>query len=217
MLKNALLACGIVSSLLYAAMNILVPLSWEEYKTASQTVSELSAVGAPTRPTWVFFGVIYTALVVAFGCGVRMAAGVNRSLRVAGSMLIAIGIIGLFWPPMHLRGNAFSLIDALHIAFGVATIILMLLTMWFGAAAFGWRFYLYTIVTIVVFLVFGVLTGIDAPKIAAELPTPWIGVWERINIGAFLLWVIVLASALIRVEVAEHPAGSVARIQPGQS
>ena len=30
-------------------------------------------------------------------------------------------------------------------------------------------------------------------RIAANLPTPWIGVWERINLGVFLLWVVVLA------------------------
>jgi hypothetical protein len=29
-------------------------------------------------------------------------------------------------------------------------------------------------------------------------PTPMIGVWERINIGVFLLWVVILATVLIR-------------------
>ena len=47
-------------------------------------------------------------------------------------------------------------------------------------------------------MVFGVLTFLDAPGIAANLPTPWIGVWERINVGVFLLWVVVLATALLR-------------------
>jgi hypothetical protein len=42
------------------------------------------------------------------------------------------------------------------------------------------------------------LTFIEAPGIAANLPTPWIGVWERINLGVFLLWVVVLAVALLR-------------------
>ena len=42
------------------------------------------------------------------------------------------------------------------------------------------------------------LLSVNAPRIAANLPTPWVGVWERINIGAFLLWVVVLAVALWR-------------------
>jgi uncharacterized membrane protein len=66
----------------------------------------------------------------------------------------------------------------------------------FGAAAFGSRFRLHSIASLVILMVFGVLTFLDAPGIAANLPTPWIGVWERINIAAFLLWIVVLAIAL---------------------
>jgi hypothetical protein len=45
----------------------------------------------------------------------------------------------------------------------------------FGAAAFGRRFRLYSIVTLVILVVFGVLTFRDAPGVGANLPTPWIG------------------------------------------
>jgi len=45
---------------------------------------------------------------------------------------------------------------------------------------------------------------LDQPRLAANLPTPWMGVWERINIGVFLLWVSVLAIALLRAQV-ERP------------
>jgi len=31
-----------------------------------------------------------------------------------------------------------------------------------------------------------------------NLPTPWIGLWERINISVFLLWVVMLATTLWR-------------------
>jgi hypothetical protein len=41
--------------------------------------------------------------------------------------------------------------------------------------------------------------ALDAPRIDAHLPTPWVVVWERINIGVLLLWVVVLAVALLRV------------------
>jgi hypothetical protein len=45
----------------------------------------------------------------------------------------------------------------------------------------------------------------DGPRIAANLPTPWVGLWERINIGAFLLWVIVLATMLLRADKIARP------------
>src|SRR5205807_4883143 len=69
--RRALLVCGIASSLLYVAMTVIVPMRWPAYQSASQTISELSAVDAPTRPIWVPLGVAYSLLVAAVGWGVR--------------------------------------------------------------------------------------------------------------------------------------------------
>ena len=49
-------------------------------------------------------------------------------------------------------------------------------------------------------LLFGALTGLALPQMEANLTTPLIGVWERICIGAYMLWVIVLAIILLRRE-----------------
>ncbi len=209
--RRVLLACGIASSLLYAAMNFFVAMQWADYSSASQTVSELSAIGAPTRALWVPLGIVYTLLMAAFGWGVRVSATRNHPLRVAGGLMVAYGVTGLGWPlaPMHLRGAEFTLTDTMHIVFTMVTVLIMLLAMGFGAAALGKRFRRYSIATIVILFAFGVLTGLDAPRIAANLPTPWIGVWERINIGAFLLWVVALAVTIWRKPpVAAERSGS---------
>jgi hypothetical protein len=99
---------------------------------------------------------------------------------------------------MHLRGESFTTTDVMHIVFASVTLLLMMGMIALGAAAFGREFRRFSFFTVGVFLVFGILTGIDSPNIAANLPTPWIGVWERINIGAWLLWVIVLAITLMQ-------------------
>lgn len=197
-LPQTLLLCGVLSSLLYAAMNVYVPVQWAGYSVTAQTVSELSAIGAPTRFLWVALVSVYGALFTAFGFGVWTSAGSSRALRGVAGVTIAQGLMGFFWPPMHLRGAPFSTTDAMHIAFAAVTLLLMALSMGFGAAALGKRFRLYTIATVLVFVVFGTLTGMDSPHIAANEPTPWIGVWERINIAAFMSWVVVLAVALMR-------------------
>lgn len=49
-----------------------------------------------------------------------------------------------------------------------------------------------------ILLAFGALTFLDAPRLQANLPTPRVGVWERPNVGVFLVWVVVLATALLR-------------------
>jgi hypothetical protein len=202
--RKILLICGILSSLLYIAVNVFVPMLWPAYNCASQTISELSAIDAPTRPIWLWLGILYTLLMIAFAGGVWKSAGQNHALRIAGALLIAYAALGVLWPfaSMHLRevlaAGGGTISDTMHIALGAVTEILYLLALGFAAAAFGKKFRLYSIATFVILLVFGVLTFLDAPGVAANQPTPLIGVWERINIGVFLLWIVVLAIVLLR-------------------
>jgi hypothetical protein len=201
---RALLLCGMVSSLLFFTVNIIVPLQWEGYNLASRVPSELSAIGAPTGKLWAILATPYTFLMLAFGWGVTKAAGENRRLRITGIMLVAYGALGFLWPfaPMHQRetlaagGATFS--DTLHIALGAATVIIYLLALGFSAAALGKRFRIYSIVTFILVLVFGLLTFKEAPGLSRNESTPLIGVWERINIGLFLVWIAVLAIVLLR-------------------
>jgi hypothetical protein len=88
--------------------------------------------------------------------------------------------------------------DTVHQILAAATVFLMFIAIGFGATAFGKPFRLYSIVTIAVLLGFGGLTFLEAPRLEMNLPTPWIGLWERITISVFLLWVVVLATVLWR-------------------
>lgn len=201
-LLTVLLSCGILAPLLYIAMLVFVPLGWEGYSSASRTVSELSAIGAPTRSVWYPLGVIYTLLVAAFGWGIWVSTRGNRRLRVVGGLLIASGVLGLFWPPMHLRevlaAGGGTLSDTLHIVWTAASNLLTLVAMGFAAAAFGTRFRSYSVATMVLMVAFGVLTSVDAPRIQANLATPLVGVWERVIIAVWMLWLVVLAVKLLR-------------------
>lgn len=203
-MRNAALFCGIFSSVLYVAVNIIVPLQYPGYIFASQVVSELSAIGAPTRMLWSVLATPYTFLMLAFAWGIWKSAGENHRLRIAGVSMLAYGALGFLWPfaPMHQRevlaAGGGTVSDTMHIALGAATQIFYMLALGFAAAALGKRFRIYSIVTFAVLLVFGVLTFLEAPGISTNQATPLIGVWERINIGVFLLWVVVLAVLLIR-------------------
>ena len=127
------------------AMTAFAAMQWENYFSASQTISELSAIGAPTRSLWVASAAVYTVLVIAFGWGVWMSAGRIRALRTTGALILAYGSLGLLWPlaPMHLRevlavgGGTMS--DTMHIALASATVLLMLAAMCIAASAFGGR------------------------------------------------------------------------------
>lgn len=200
--EHVLLSCGILAALLYAAMLAFVPMRWEGYRSAAQTISELSAIDAPTRSLWVPLGIVYTLLVAALGFGVWGAAGRNGLLRVVGGALIVNGIIGLFWPPMHLRevlaAGGKTSTDTLHVVWMAGTGLLMLLAMGFGAAALGKRFRIYSIVSMVVLLACGAMTSAAVPRMEANLPTPLMGVWERIDAAVFMLWLVVFTIAMLR-------------------
>ena len=200
--RTVVFVSGLLSSLLYAAMLLCVPLAWKEYSSASQTVSELSAIGAPTRHLWVSLAFVWTVLYAVFGWAVWKCAGRNRKLRVAGGAIVIAALIGLFWPPMHQRevlavGEA-TLTDTLHLVWTIVNGTLTLIAMGFGAAALGKGFRLYSALTMLVVIACGTWTGTYASGIRANLPTPAAGVWERIDIGAWLVWVVVLAVVLVR-------------------
>jgi hypothetical protein len=198
--RKALLFCGVASSLLYALM--IWAIRYEAYSPISQVPSELTAIGAPTEALGARLGWIYTVLITAFGIGVWKSAGGNRAVRIVGGLILAYASLGLLWPfaPMHQRdvlavgGGTPS--DTLHQVLGAVTVFLMFLAIGFGATAFGKRFRLYSIVTVAVLLVFGGLTFLEAPRLQMNLPTPWIGLWERINISVFLMWIVALAAIL---------------------
>jgi hypothetical protein len=202
MATRLLILCGLLSALLYVVMLVAVPLRWPDYHSASWTVSELSAIGAPTRSLWVSLAMIWTALYVAFGAGVWLVADGQRALRGLGSVLIAAGIFGCFWPPMHQRevlaAGGGSATDTLHIVWTAVNGLLTLTAMGLGARALGKSFRRYSIASMAVLVLAGTMTSSDAARVEANLPTPWIGVWERVNIGVWLLWVTVLALALMR-------------------
>jgi hypothetical protein len=201
MLRKILLVCGIASSLLYAAM--IWSIRYEGYNPIAQVPSELTAIGAPTQALWARLGWIYTVLVTAFGFGVRQSAGRHRAVQIVGGLILAYASLGLLWPfaKMHQRevlaAGGGTLSDTLHVVLGAVTVFLMFVAIGFGATAFGKRFRWYSIATIVALLAFGALTFLEAPGLQANLPTPWIGLWERINITVFLLWVVVLAAMLL--------------------
>jgi len=80
--------------------------------------------------------------------------------------------------------------------------LFFLLAVIFGSTLLGKRFRYYSYGTIAILLVFGALTGFQAPQITANKPTPWGGIYERINIYATMLWVAVLATGLLRAQEA---------------
>ena len=209
-MQKGLLVCGIVASPLYALATILGAMDFDGYSTTSQTVSELFAIGAPSKSLVDPLLITYSILWFAFGVGVWYSAGRQRALRVAAVGLIGKEVTGLvvqLFFPMHLRGFEGTSSDPAHGVLTFVGVLFFLTAIGFGSAALGKRFRLYSIGTLLICAVFGALTGLDIERMVANEPTPWMGVWERITIFAYLLWAVVFAIGLLRAPLQQPDNG----------
>lgn len=215
MLRKISLGCGMVSSALYVATDIVAARRYKGYHYADQEFSELTAQGAPTRPFLVALNVIpYDVLVVALGMGIWASAGTARSARQRRAARITAAALfgyaaagtaggGLF--PMAVRGTKGTLRNLLHIPATAVMSLFLLLSMGFASTLDGTRFRYYTYGTILTVIVFGVLTSVQGGRLAANQPTPWMGITERVNIYATMLWLAVLSIVLLRRTTRRSP------------
>jgi hypothetical protein len=202
-----LLSCGILSSLLYVVTDALASWWYAGYSYTDQFYSELLATGAPTRPLMLPVSIAYNLLVAAFAAGVWTSVIPKRATRLTGAMMTGYAALSLVTPvffQMDMRGAVVTPSGSMHPPMTAVMSLFILLTMGFGAFLFGRRFRYYSFATIVIVLIFGLLTGLQVPRMEAGLPTPWMGLTERTNIYATMLWFGVLATGLWRTENIKH-------------
>jgi len=197
---RSLLTCGIVASLLFVGTDILAGALWHGYSFIAQSISELSAAGAPTRRLVLPLNLIYYALMIAFGLGVWRLATQNPALRVtalmvAGNAVISAVAVAFF--PMHPGEAVGTLANTMNIVLLGVGMLFFLLAMGFGAAAFRNWFRFYSIGTLLAYLVLTIL------RLSGALPVPagqsaLVGAQERTMVAGYLLWVVMLAIVLLR-------------------
>jgi hypothetical protein len=200
---RVLLLCGFLSSLLYISTDLLACWQYEGYSLIDQNYSELLATGAPTRPLMVLVSIAYNLLVAAFAVGVCTSASPKRTAHITSAIMAGYAVLSMVTPlffQMDMRGAEITARGSLHGHMTVVMSLFILLSMGFGAFLLGKGFRFYSFATIVIVIMFGVLTGLQIPRIEAGQPTPWMGFTERINIYVTMLWFAVLAIALLRAE-----------------
>lgn len=201
-LFKLLLICGILSPLIFVVTDIVAGMMYPGYSFTSQAISELFAIGAPTSGFVVLFFTVADVLLIAFALGVWISVDRNWALRIMAVMMTGNAINGLvLWNffPMHMRGAEMTFTDTMHVALAGTGVIFVLLALVFGAIAYRNWFRYYTVVTILLLLTSGIVF-LYAPDVGANLPTPWLGLSERISTYVVELWMVVLAIVILRVE-----------------
>jgi hypothetical protein len=170
------------------------------YSPISQAFSELLAEGAPSRPFMVAIaGAPYNLLVAALGVGVWMSSNGRRPARIAAALLMLYAVISYLGGTvfqMDPRGAEGSVRTMLHERATAVMVVSMLLAMTVGAFLHGIRFRLYSLGTLLTVLVFAGLSFQQVGLLAAHEPAPYLGLIERVNIYAWMLWVAVLSVSI---------------------
>lgn len=199
-MSRLLLICGILAAPLFILTDIVAAVwLYPGYDYSAQQVSELSAIGAPSRDFWILMSYPYFALTLGFAAGLWRTAE-TWTLRVCAALVGLFAFNSLLWgfvAPMHMRGTTFTDTDTLHLLFAVSAVVLIVAIMSFGAAAMGTRFRMFSAVVLLLIIAAGGIVGTSIEAIAANQPTPWMGLLERISVYGPLLWMTVLSATLL--------------------
>jgi hypothetical protein len=199
-IQKALLLCGLLSPLLRVTTDIIAGKLWKDYNFVSRSISDLSAIGAPTRSLVVPLEITSLVFSIVFAIGVWSFARDNTLLRITAVMLLASGVfslIGTFFPVHLAEGITTSANKTNTVIIGMSVLFLVL-AMVFGAAAFKGWFRIFSIGLFVVFLVEDVWATWGRPFSLGGARGPLVGIQERTMLWGYLLWMAVLAVKLLR-------------------
>lgn len=184
--------CGIGAVAIYVGATVLGGMLDPAYSQVSRTVSELTAAGAPDRVLLAILYVGYNVLVAAFGYAIHRVAPQEPRLRVGMYLLMAgsvagIGLVTVL--PTDLAGRPITPVGAAHIVVAGVAALLTVATTFVMAAGFRRVAALRPLVR-GSFVAGGaiVLAG-PLSALAVASGSPYAGVFERVTIGLFLLWI----------------------------
>jgi hypothetical protein len=215
MYRRYLLGCGLLAPLVYAGTVILGGLLRPGYSHSAHAISELIATGAPNTLLLIPLFTLYDILLAAFGAGLLLTVNASPDARGRRSgawgalALVAAGLLGvvmnLFFP-QDPGGPPVTFAGTVHVVLaGVLSLGTMLaivcMGLWLrhlpGLRAY-WR---YSLISLAVVFISG---GLGAAAIAAG--SSYLGLVERITIGAFIQWVFVMALKLsVSTAAADRP------------
>jgi len=197
MLQKVLLTFGILASLLKVGTDVLAGKMWKGYSFVSQSISELSAIGAPTRSLVLPLDLMYDVLMIAFSVGIWQLAGQNLLMRIVAGLIAGNAVISSFvslFLPMRIGQDASFSASTIHVVLMAIGVFFFLLAMGLGGAANRNWFRYYSFGTLLAYLVLAIARFlIPDQTTAAGLPVLTVGIQERTMALGYLLWVVALA------------------------
>lgn len=201
-MQRFLLRCGVAAAIIYLVTLLIGGLITPGYSHLSQTAGELVAPGARHAALLSVGFLLYSVSVGLFALGLlwRLWEYRQRNLMVGAFLLLLLGASGvaMYFLPLDPAGGPVTLTSQLHLVLAAACSLLALLAPMFTGLGFGGVpglkvLWLYSIVSSIIIG----LTWVMATA-GATTGSPYLGAYERISTGTFLLWMVVLGLVLPR-------------------
>lgn len=201
MLRKVLVYCGLTAPILYITTAIVGAAMRNDYSHLVNAISELISNGAPNKAILDVVFNIYNTLLLAFAIGgYYVLKSAPRQCRMAMGIFIAVQILSFSWGffPMDPPGTETTFAGTMHNVFGgvvaFATIIMPLLMGLGLQQVEGFQNYSrYSFVTSAIIFVSG-LTGVILAGYGIQL----FGLFERITIGSYEIWIFVTAVMFLK-------------------
>lgn len=190
---------GILGPIIYILAVFIGGALRHDYSALYNAISELSMANAPNKLLMdILFG-LYNGFILIFGVGAFLDTDfTSKKFNSAVLMLVLIGILGLLVLvfTQDPRGSPATLYGTLHIALSGVTALLTIISVilvgssfkdYVGLKNFTW----YSYVTAILIFLSG---GAGAASIANNSPIG--GLFERITIFLFMVWVIIFSYIL---------------------
>lgn len=198
--------CGLAAVGLYVAATVLGGVLHPGYDHVRQAISELTASQAPYRVPLAALYVGYNVLLTGFAVAVARAWPRSRLLRVAVVLFAVAAVSGIGQVtvfPQDSTGAPATATGAGHVVLaGISALLAVVCAVMYGVAFRRMRWWPQVSVPSFVVAAFLLVIG---PVTAASVGGPWMGLFERLTIGAFLAWVCVVSVSALTKQPAPSP------------
>ncbi|MGB7875626.1 MAG: DUF998 domain-containing protein [Anaerolineales bacterium] len=200
--RKLLIYCGLAAPVLYVATAIVGAALRPDYSHIVNAISELLSHGAPNKAVLDVVFNLYNALMLAFAIvAFAVLKNSQRLSRIAMGILIAIQVLSFSWGffPMDPLGAEATFAGTMHNVFGgivaFATIIMpLLMGLGFRHTSDFKRYSDFSFIASGIIFISG-LTGV----ILAGQGFLVFGLFERITIGTYEVWIFVTALNLLTI------------------
>lgn len=199
MTKHLFWFSGITGVIVYFFATIYGGVLFTNYSHLTQHISELLGSHATTRTLLNPLYLLYNLLLITFAFGVYKQWD-NRKTKLGAVSLVITGLasILMWWFPVDTRGYPLTRQGEIHIILAALESFSTLIATFF--IGFGLRKNEYLLSKISFITGFLILITGPLAGITTVMNSPFLGLFERITIGIFHLWILIFSISMARKE-----------------